>query len=282
MVFRKISLALVMLLVACGDISGTDPNVRIAVPPSYSTYLPSLASKPYSQAVTTVLRDQKLPAVADYAGTGDWRVRLRANRANGMVSPVFGLVDPAGNEQISVETGAVPADIWQQAQPDIMARAAAEAAPKLAAAFQRVVAERRQSVQQRLDADARRKSEADALTAQQRATDEARRKQLADAVTEQKRLAEELRLRQAEDAQLRATEDARRKQEIEAMATQLRAADDARQLREAAELAARQRALEDTRRLQDAEAQAARRSSTAGVGEAPAQRWRGTRLRVLR
>lgn len=142
---KKLLVALVALLTACGDLSGIDPEARIAVPPSFSTYLPSTAIRPYSQLVATALRDQKLPALADYTSYKDWQIRLGITQSSGMATPVFTLIDPAGSDQGRVQGRLVPIESWKRGQQETMRQAAADAAPRMAALFNKVVAERRQA-----------------------------------------------------------------------------------------------------------------------------------------
>ncbi len=136
--------ALLLLLGACGDTSGIDPSSRLSVPPSFSTYLPASAIRPYSQIVANVLREQNLPGVADYTGWHDWQLRLSISRGGNMATPVFVLIDPSGSEMGTVRARAVPMDTWRRAQPETLRLAASDAAPRIAAIFNRVVAERRQ------------------------------------------------------------------------------------------------------------------------------------------
>ena len=148
--FVKPVLALVLLLAACGDFAGGDADARVAVPPSYATYLPTSAARQFSQVIATALRAQDLRAVADPAGPTDWQVRLGAIQAAGMVTPIFSLIDPDGNERGRVQGRAVPSVTWRRAQAENLRQAAVDMAPRLAAAFKRAAADRLQSADRAL------------------------------------------------------------------------------------------------------------------------------------
>lgn len=141
----KLLAALFALLTACGDLSGIAPEARIAVPPSFSTYLPSGAIRPYSQLVATALRDQKLPALADYTSYKDWQIRLGITQSGGMATPIFTLIDPAGSDQGRIQARPVPIETWKRGQQETMRQAAMDAAPRIATLFNKVVSERRQA-----------------------------------------------------------------------------------------------------------------------------------------
>lgn len=159
MPFSRFAFILLFLLAACGDLPrpyqgapgatamrlAQPPAARIAVPPSYSTYLPNVASRPFSLAVATALQEQELPAVAEYARSGDWRLDLRIEQRGGMAIPTFTLVDPGGKEQGTEQASPVPFDTWKQGQSATLKQAAADAAPRITALLQKVEAARRQS-----------------------------------------------------------------------------------------------------------------------------------------
>ena len=140
----RLSLFLLVLLTACAEPPSPNQELRIAVPPSYSTYLPSTVSKPYARLVATALQNQQVPAVADYAASGDWRLTLRIRRDNEIATPTFTLIDPMGEEFGTEQTSPVPLEIWRQARSEVMQQAATEAAPRLAALFARAEAGRQQ------------------------------------------------------------------------------------------------------------------------------------------
>ena len=130
-------IALLLILAACGDFAGGDSGARVAVPTSYATFLPTSAARQYSQAIATALRTQNLPAIADPVGPNDWQVRLGAMQSAGMVTPFLGLIDPDGNERGRVQGRAMPSATWRRAQPEYLRQAAADMAPRLAAAGHR-------------------------------------------------------------------------------------------------------------------------------------------------
>jgi len=157
--FSRLSFALLLLVAACGDLPrpyqgnpgataqrlSQPPPSRVAVPPSYATYLPSLASKPYSNALATAMQDVALPAVADYAKAGDWRIDLGVINRGSTTIPTFTIVDPSGNKKGTEEGKPVPTDIWRKGSPDTLKAAAADAAPRILALMERVEAARRES-----------------------------------------------------------------------------------------------------------------------------------------
>jgi len=157
--FSRYSCALLLLVAACGDLPrpyqgnpgataqrlSQPPPSRVAVPPSYATFLPSLASKPYSQALAAAMQDAALPAVADYAKAGDWRIDLGVVNRGSTTIPTFTVVDPSGNRKGTEEGRPVPTDTWRKGSPETLKTAAADAAPRILALMERVEAARRQS-----------------------------------------------------------------------------------------------------------------------------------------
>ncbi len=99
----------------------------------------------YARAVTTALQEQEMPAVAEAARPGDWRLRLGTTVNGEATIPTFTLIDPAGKEQGSEQARPIASDAWRQGRPDTFKRSAAEAAPRIATLLARVEAVRRQS-----------------------------------------------------------------------------------------------------------------------------------------
>lgn len=159
MSFSRLSFALLLLAAACGDLPrpyqghpgataqrlAQPPPARVAVPPSYSTYLPNAASKPYSHALATALQDQALPAVADYTRSGDWRIDLGVINRGETTIPTFTVVDPNGDRKGTEEGKPVPTSIWRKGDITTLKAAAADGAPRILALMERVEAARRQS-----------------------------------------------------------------------------------------------------------------------------------------
>jgi len=158
-VFSKIALALLLLVAACGDLPrpyqgqpgatarrlAQPPPARLAIPPSYSTYLPSIASKPFSEALANALQSRAVPAVADYAKSGDWRIDLGVTTRGDMTMPTFTVVDPSGNRKGTEEGKPLPTEVWRKGSPAVLKEVAEEAAPRVLALMERVEAARRQS-----------------------------------------------------------------------------------------------------------------------------------------
>lgn len=159
MSFSRLSFALLLLAAACGDLPrpyqghpgataqrlAQPPPARVAVPPSYSTYLPNAASRPYSDALATALQEQALPAIADYTRSGDWRIDLAVVQRGNSTIPTFTVVDPSGNRKGTEEGKPVPTDIWRRGDLPTLKAAAADGAPRILALMERVEAARRQS-----------------------------------------------------------------------------------------------------------------------------------------
>ena len=157
--FSRISLVLLLLLSACGDLPrpfqgapgatamrlAQPPPARLAVPASDSTHLPGPASKPYAQAIAAALQDQEIPATADAAKSGDWRLALSAEQRADTVVPIFTIIDNEGATKGTEQGRAIPAAIWQAAAPATLKQTATEVAPRLAALLARIEASRRQS-----------------------------------------------------------------------------------------------------------------------------------------
>jgi hypothetical protein len=132
--FFRLPFFLLALLAACAPPGDPRAPVQLMVPPSPSTYLPSAAKHSYSQMVAAALRQRQVDAVADHAHWGDWRLALRVTHSWGSdtATPVFTITDPSGHDLPDVETAPVRFDVWKQARPEILRRAAEEAAPRLA------------------------------------------------------------------------------------------------------------------------------------------------------
>jgi hypothetical protein len=140
----RVSLVLLLLLSACGDLP-RPPPARLAVPVPDSTQLPGPANKSYAQAVAAALHGQEIPAVAEAAKSGDWRLALTAEQRADTVVPIFTIIDNKGEPKGTEQGDAIPTAIWQQAAPGTMMLTAAEVAPRLAALLARIEALRRQS-----------------------------------------------------------------------------------------------------------------------------------------
>ena len=113
------------------------PPARLAIPPANAGGL--------AAALTQGLRGMEVPAFAAAARPGDWVVDIAATDANGFVTPVFTVHDPAGAARGSVPGAPVPADEWARMSPATSARIAASVVPQLGTLLTKIEAERRQN-----------------------------------------------------------------------------------------------------------------------------------------
>lgn len=130
--------------------------MRIVVVPSSETLLSPIANQVYAEAVSAALQNQEIPAVAGAPRPGDWRLALRTVRQGAMVTPVFGLLSPAGREQGAEHVRAVPLEAWRRGQPAMLRDVAKEAAPRVTRLLAAVDAARRQTAPTSLDNRPRR------------------------------------------------------------------------------------------------------------------------------
>ncbi len=121
------------------------PPARIAVRASADMMLPNGANLAYERAVAAALQQHDVPAVPGEARSGDWRLALGARRGGGMVTPIFILIAPSGEEEGAEQAGPVPAESWQRARPETFRQVATDAAGRVATLLGRVEAARRQS-----------------------------------------------------------------------------------------------------------------------------------------
>ena len=159
MSWRSLFLALLLLPAACGDLPrpfegrpgstaarlAQPPPARLAVPAPERAWLAPEGAARYAAAVALALQEEALPAVAEAARPGDWRVDLLAELRDGTIVPGFRVRDPAGAEKGRSEAAPVPALAWAEAQPETLARAARQAAPELAALLAGIEAARREA-----------------------------------------------------------------------------------------------------------------------------------------
>lgn len=154
-----LALILLALLAGCGPLPqpfaghpGTlaqrltqPPPARLDVPPPSAALLTGTGVAAYQAAVVAALQAEEIPAVADVARVGDWRLVATAETRGNTIVPVFIVADPVGAAKGRTEGAPIDAALWMQGQPAILARAASAAAPGIGALLTRIEAERQLS-----------------------------------------------------------------------------------------------------------------------------------------
>lgn len=150
----KAILTVLLLLAGCVDLPrpfqgapGATAMRLAQPPPARIAVIPGAAADlaPYALAVAAALQDQEVPAVADAARPGDWRLQLSTEQRGGTIILTFSLIDPTGKEQGQEQAAPIPSDAWKPDRPDTLKRVATEAAPRIVTLLARVEAARRQS-----------------------------------------------------------------------------------------------------------------------------------------
>ncbi len=150
---------LLLLPVACGDLPrpfegrpgataarlAQPPPARLAVLRPTGAYLTDAGAADYAAAVASAMQEEALPAVADAAQPGDWRLELLAELRDGRVVPKFLVRDPTGTERGQAEARSVAADAWTGASPETLRQASQQAAPTIAALLAGIEAARREA-----------------------------------------------------------------------------------------------------------------------------------------
>ncbi len=121
------------------------PPARLAVPAPTNALLTDAASVAYQKAVVAALQTEEVPAVADIARVGDWRLTATAEVRGDKVVPIFTVEDPDGVAKGSTEAAAMDAAAWAQASPPVLEQVAVASAPAIAALLTRIEASRRMS-----------------------------------------------------------------------------------------------------------------------------------------
>lgn len=120
------------------------PPARLAVPAPTNALLADNASRAYASAVVTALQGQEVPAVADVARKGDWRLTVTAEVRGDKVVPMFTVQDPSGAPRGSTEGAPVDGGQWADGNKPVLDASAAAAAPGVASLLTRIEAQRQQ------------------------------------------------------------------------------------------------------------------------------------------
>lgn len=148
-VSRVCAVLLCVALAACGDLPEPflgNPGATgrqlaqptaplLVVPPSGDTLLPDAANGALADQLARQLQGIEVPAVSRPAQPHEWRLATVAHLRDGMVTPTFAVIDPAGRQEGMVAGEAVTAKDWSEAAPSLIARVAAGAAPRIGAAL---------------------------------------------------------------------------------------------------------------------------------------------------
>lgn len=121
------------------------PPARLAVEIAPAAGLPPAAGTALAEAVAHALQAREVPAVAEPARKGDWRLEIGAERRAGSVVASFAEQNPDGAEQSRVEAAPLPDSAWTGAEPAAMSALAAQVAPKIADMLTAVEATRKQA-----------------------------------------------------------------------------------------------------------------------------------------
>lgn len=154
---RGAALALVLALPACGDLPqpfrgnpggqagalAAPPAYRLAVPAPSAALLDGSQAVGFAEALSAALLTAEVPASATEPLPLDWRLTIEASLQGNAVVPRYVLTDPDGREQGATLGGRIPARDWQDANPEVMRRAARDAAPRIADLLLRAEAARK-------------------------------------------------------------------------------------------------------------------------------------------
>ncbi len=147
------------LLAGCGDLPrpfagrpgvvgarlAQPPPARLAVPVPTNALLTDAASTTYERALVAALQDQEVPAMADVARAGDWRLTASAEVRGDKVVALFTVEDPSGAPKGTTEAAPVDAGTWADGGKPILEATAAAGAPLVASLLTRIEATIRMS-----------------------------------------------------------------------------------------------------------------------------------------
>lgn len=145
------------LLGGCGDLpqpfrgnpggnAGTlaaPPAYRLAIPAPTTALLTEAQARGFAEALSTALLTAEVPAAVDTPLPLDWRLAVEAQTANGWVVPRYRLTDPDGAAQGTADGARIAARDWSDASPEVLRRAATDAAPRIADLLLRAEAARK-------------------------------------------------------------------------------------------------------------------------------------------
>jgi hypothetical protein len=154
-----LTLLLVVLLAGCGDLPrpfagrpgatarrlSQPPPARLAVVSPTGALLGDKAAATLATAVALALAAKEVPALAEPARKGDWRLVLSASSAGAEVVPAYTVLDPKGETKGSVRGAPVDAAVWARGDTVTLARIASHDAVPIAALLTRIEAARQRS-----------------------------------------------------------------------------------------------------------------------------------------
>lgn len=154
---RGAALALVLALPACGALPqpfrgnpggqagalAAPPAYRLAVPAPSAALLDGTQAVGFAEALSAALLTAEVPASATEPLPLDWRLTIEASLQGNAVVPRYVLTDPDGRQQGATLGSRIPARDWQDANPEVMRRAARDAAPRIADLLLRAEAARK-------------------------------------------------------------------------------------------------------------------------------------------
>jgi hypothetical protein len=119
------------------------PAYRLTIDPPTSALLPEPQARGFAEALSTALLAAEVPAAAEAPLPLDWRLTVEARTENGFVTPRYRLTDPDGQAQGAAEGPRIAARDWSDASPEVLRRAARDAAPRIADLLLRAEAARK-------------------------------------------------------------------------------------------------------------------------------------------
>jgi hypothetical protein len=143
---RGAALALILALPACGDLPqpyrgnpggraaalAAPPAYRLAVPRPDAALLSNDQAQGFAEALSAALLTAEVPASATAPLPLDWRLTVEATVQGNAVVPRYALTDPDGRPQGATLGARIPARDWSDARPEVLARVARDAAPRIA------------------------------------------------------------------------------------------------------------------------------------------------------